>query len=338
MDLNIIWFLLIAVLIIGYAILDGFDLGVGVLHLFTKDENERRININSIAPVWDGNEVWLLTAGGALFAAFPIVYATVFSGFYLAFMLLLFALIFRAVSMEFRGKVDSHKWRNLWDWAFGIGSLLPALLYGVAIGNILKGIPINSDGFFTGNFISLLNPYSIFVGVLSLTLFTMHGSIYLSMKSEGEHRVRIKSYTPKLWIAFVVLYVLVSLYSFFEANYLFASILSNPLFWVFFILLITGIIYIPVAVNSEKFGRAFIASSTTIASMIGLMSVSLFPNMVPSSIDTAYSLTIYNASSTPRTLETMLIIALLGMPLVIGYTIFIYKIFKGKVVLNEDSY
>ena len=196
MDLNIIWFLLIAVLLIGYAILDGFDLGVGVLHLFTKDENERRININSIAPVWDGNEVWLLTAGGALFAAFPIVYATVFSGFYLAFMLLLFALIFRAVSMEFRGKVDSPKWRSVWDWAFGLGSLLPALLYGVAIGNILRGIPINSEGYFTGNFFSLLNPYSILVGLLSLVLFTMHGSIYLSMKSAGAHRERVKSLTP----------------------------------------------------------------------------------------------------------------------------------------------
>lgn len=339
MDLNIIWFLLITVLIIGYAILDGFDLGVGVLHLFTKDENERRININSIAPVWDGNEVWLLTAGGALFAAFPIVYATVFSGFYLAFMLLLFALIFRAVSMEFRGKVDSPKWRKLWDWAFGLGSLLPALLYGVAIGNILRGIPINDEGFFTGSFFSLLNPYSILVGLLSLVLFTMHGSIYLAMKSEGAQRERVKGLTPKLWIAYVILYVLITWYSFFEANFLFASILSKPLFWIFFILMLAGILYIPVAVNSEKFGRAFIASSLAITMMIGLIGISLFPMLVPSSINIASnSLTIYNASSTPRTLETMLYIALIGMPIVIGYTIFIYKVFKGKVILNEDSY
>ncbi len=164
MDLNTIWFLLVAVLIIGYAILDGFDLGVGVLHLFTRNEEEKRINMNAIGPVWDGNEVWLLTGGGALFAAFPIVYATVFSGFYIALMLLLFALIFRAVSFEFRGKVESVKWKKTWDAAFGIGSLLPAVLFGVAVGNILRGIPIDGNGIFTGNFFTLLNPYSILVG------------------------------------------------------------------------------------------------------------------------------------------------------------------------------
>lgn len=338
MDMNIIWFLLVAVLIIGYAILDGFDLGVGVIHLFTKDEHERRINMNAIGPVWDGNEVWLLTAGGALFAAFPIVYATVFSGFYLALMILLFALIFRAVSMEFRGKVDNPKWRRFWDWAFGIGSLLPSILFGVAIGNILRGIPLNSEGYYTGNFLTLLNPYSILVGVLSLVLFTMHGSIYMAIKSEGVQRERMKKLTPKLWIAYVAIYFLVTLYSFFEANHLFASVLSNLLFWITFILLFAGILYIPVAANGNKFGRAFIASSITIAAMIGLMGISIFPMLVPSSTDMANSLTIYNASSTQYTLQVMLIIALIGMPLVIGYTIFIYRAFKGKVELTEESY
>ncbi|MCL5030614.1 MAG: cytochrome d ubiquinol oxidase subunit II, partial [Bacteroidetes bacterium] len=176
MDLNLTWFLLVGVLIIGYAILDGFDLGVGVIHLFTKDEIEKRIEMNAIGPVWDGNEVWLLTGGGALFAAFPIVYATVFSGFYIAFMLLLTALIFRAVSFEFRGKVNSSGWKKLWDLAFGLGSLLPSILFGVAIGNILRGIPINEQGNFTGSFIDLLNPYSILIGLLSLAMFIMHGA------------------------------------------------------------------------------------------------------------------------------------------------------------------
>lgn len=173
MDLNTIWFVLVAVLITGYAVLDGFDLGVGVLHLLTKKEEEKRVNINAIGPVWDGNEVWLLTGGGALFAAFPVVYATVFSGFYIALMLLLLALIFRAVSFEFRGKVENERWKKSWDYAFGIGSLLPLILFGVAIGNILRGIPIDINGIFTGNFFTLLNPYSILVGVLSLFLFTM---------------------------------------------------------------------------------------------------------------------------------------------------------------------
>ena len=338
MDLNIIWFLLVAVLLVGYAILDGFDLGVGVLHLFTKNEDEKRVNINAIGPVWDGNEVWLLTGGGALFAAFPVVYATVFSGFYLALMLLLFALIFRAVSFEFRGKVESEKWKKTWDTAFGLGSLLPAVLFGVAIGNILRGIPLDGNRMFTGTFFTLLNPYSILVGVLSLVLFTMHGAIYMTMKSSGNQLERMKNMAPRLWISFVAIYVVVTIYSIFEAGYLFQNILSNPLFWILFILMLAAIIYIPVGLKSEKFGRAFFASSFTIACMMGLMAVSLFPRLVPSLTDLNYSLTIYNASSTERTLFTMLIIALIGMPFVIGYTIYIYRAFKGKVQIGEHSY
>ena len=338
MDLNTIWFILIGVLLIGYAILDGFDLGVGVLHLFTKDEQEKRVNLNSIGPVWDGNEVWLVTTGAALFAAFPIVYATVFSSFYSAFMLVLFALIFRAVSIEFRGKVDSPKWKNAWDWAFGIGSLLAVTLFGVAIGNILTGIPIDNSGTFTGNFFTLLNPYSILVGVLSLVLFTMHGAIYLTLKSNGEQQQRMKKIIPSLWIAFVAIYFLVTLYSFFQANYLFEDVLGNPLFWIVFILLLASILMIPVFIKGDKFGRAFLSSSVCIAAIILLMAISLFPMLVPSSIDIANSLTIYNASSTERTLFTMLIIALIGMPLVITYTIIIYRVFKGKVIIDEHSY
>ncbi|MFH1194653.1 MAG: cytochrome d ubiquinol oxidase subunit II [bacterium] len=338
MDLNIIWFLLVAVLIIGYAVLDGFDLGVGVLHLFTKDEREKRINLNAIGPVWDGNEVWLLTGGGALFAAFPIVYATVFSGFYMALMLLLVALIFRAVSMEFRNKVESATWKKYWDLGFGLGSLLPAVLFGVAIGNILRGIPIDSTGTFTGSFFELLNPYSVLVGVLSLVLFTMHGAIYIGLKSEGAQKERMKNQIPKFWIAYVVLYALATFFSIFEAKYLFEGVLGNPIFWIVFVLLLAGVFYIPVAVKANSFGKAFIASSLTIAMMIGLIGVSLFPRLVPSLTNLDYSLTIYNASSTERTLLTMLIIALIGMPLVIGYTIFIYRVFKGKVIIGEDSY
>ncbi len=338
MDLNIIWFLLYGVLITGYAILDGFDLGVGVLHLFTKDDKEKRINLNAIGPVWDGNEVWLLTAGGALFAAFPIVYATVFSAFYLALMLLLLFLILRAVSMEFRGKIESSKWKNIWDWSFGLGSLVPALLFGVAVGNIMRGIPLNSDGVFTGNFFGLLNPYSLLVGVLSLTMFTMHGAVYLTLKTDGDHKKRMKSLIPKLWMGFVILYSLVTLYTMFEANFLFHGMLTNPLFWVFFLILLVSIFYLPIAVKSEKFGKAFIASSTIISGLIGLAAVSLFPRLTPSITNLDFSLTIYNASSTPRTLMTMLIIALIGMPIVIAYTIFIYRTFKGKVDLTEESY
>ena len=338
MDLNTIWFLLVGVLLIGYAILDGFDFGVGVLHLFTKGENRRRININAIGPVWDGNEVWLLTGGGALFAAFPIVYATVFSAFYLALVLLLFALIFRAVSLEFRGKVESPTWRAVWDWAFGIGSLLPAILLGVALGNILRGVPIDATGSFTGSFLGLLNPYSITVGILTLVLFVMHGAIYMTMKTSDDHRQWMMKWITPSWVAFIILYSLATLATFFEAGFLFQGLLTNPLFWVLILLLFGSVLYVPAAMKGEKYFRAFVASSTLIASVIGLAAVSLFPRLVPSNIDLAYSLTIYNASSTTGTLSTMLIIALIGMPIVIGYTIFIYRVFRGKVVLTKESY
>ena len=338
MDLNAIWFLLIGVLFIGYAILDGFDFGVGVLHLFTTGEERRRININAIGPVWDGNEVWLLTGGGALFAAFPNVYATVFSGFYLALMLLLFALILRAVSLEFRGKIESPAWRTVCDWAFGIGSLLPSILLGVAFGNILRGIPIDATGAFTGSFLGLLNPYSITVGVLTLVLFVMHGAIYMTMKTSDSQREWMLKWITPSWVAFIVLYSLATVATFFEAGFLFQGLLTNPLFWLLILLLFGSVLYVPVAVKGKKYFSAFMASSTIIASVIGLPAISLFPRLVPSNIDLAYSLTIYNASSTSGTLSAMLIIALIGMPIVIGYTIFIYHVFKGKVVLSKESY
>ncbi len=338
MDLNTVWFLLVGVLIIGYAILDGFDFGVGVIHLFTKNENDKRIMMNAIGPVWDGNEVWLLTGGGALFAAFPIVYATVFSGFYIAFMLLLTALIFRAVSFEFRGKVESARWRKFWDYAFGIGSLLPSILFGVAIGNILRGIPIDNLGNFTGTFFSLLNPYSILIGLLTLFLFMMHGSIYLAMKSQNDLQIRIENWVNRTWVVFIILYVAATFFSFFEASFLFEGILKNPIFWILLILLILTVIYIPIAVKGKKYFLGFISSSLTIASMIGLAAISLFPRLVPSNIDLQNSLTIYNSSSSENTLTAMLIIALIGMPIVIAYTIFIYKVFKGKVIITKESY
>lgn len=338
MDLNISWFLLVGVLIIGYAILDGFDLGVGVLSLFVTEDKEKRIYMNSIGPVWDGNEVWLLTGGGALFAAFPIVYATVFSGFYIAFMLLLAALIFRAVSFEFRSKVNSENWKKLWDTLFGIGSLLPSILFGVAIGNILRGLPINNQGQYLGSFIGLLNPYAIIVGLLSLTLFVLHGAIYLTLKTEESVRNKVLSLLNKVWIIFTILYAVASFYTFFEAPFLFDGILKNPLFWVSFIIMLASLILIPVFINGKQYFKAFISSCLLIATMIGLSAISLFPRLVPSNLNLDYSLTIYNASSSQLTLKTMLIIALIGMPIVIAYTILIYRVFKGKVELNKESY
>ncbi|MCP4582359.1 MAG: cytochrome d ubiquinol oxidase subunit II [candidate division Zixibacteria bacterium] len=338
MDLNTIWFILIGVLIAGYAILDGFDFGVGVLHLFARSNHERRIYMNAIGPVWDGNEVWLLTGGGALFAAFPIVYATVFSGFYLALMLLLTALIFRAVSLEFRSKIDSQSWQKFWDWSFGLGSLLSSILFGVAVGNILRGIPIDENGAFTGSFGGLLNSYSVIIGVLSLVMFAMHGAIYLTLKTEGELLEKARKWASGLWIWFIILYLFATIYTVFESPFLFEGTMSTPLFWIFFLLFLISVILIPISLKGVRYGRAFLYSSVAIASIIGVSAVSLFPRLVPSLTDLTYSLTAYNASSTPRTLKVMLIMALIGMPLVIGYTIYIYRVFRGKAVITDESY
>jgi cytochrome bd ubiquinol oxidase subunit II len=338
MDLNSIWFWLVGILIIGYAILDGFDFGVGILSLFGRDEQERRVHFNAIGPVWDGNEVWLVTGGGALFAAFPIVYATVFSGFYLAMMLLLVALIFRAVSFEFRSKVESSAWRRAWDWAFGLGSLLPAVLFGVAVGNILHGIPVDANGNYLGTFISLLNPYSIGVGLLSLGLFTMHGAIYLAAKTDAPLRDRCQKWATQLWMAYVMLYVIMTLWTWLASPFLFTNSLSQPAFYIFLILLVSAIVYLPIPLKAGKFNRAFFISSLIIAMMLGQMALSLYPRLVPSSIDLQYSLTIYNASSSPLTLQIMLVIAAIGMPIVIAYSIFIHYMFRGKVEITEESY
>ena len=343
--LQLTWFILVFVLLGGYAVLDGFDLGVGVLHLTGKTDEERRVGLNAIGPVWDGNEVWLLTAGGALFAAFPYVYATVFSAMYLALMLLLAALIMRAVSIEFRSKVESRRWRGFWDVCFFLGSLLPAILFGVAFGNILRGLPINQvngqlrfvPGYF-GGFFGLLNPYSIFIGILTLALFTMHGSIYLAAKSHGAQQDRLRRQALPLWLAVLALYVIATAWTLGIRPELFNGLDTLPLFWVMLAVLGAGLIVTPAAVYSRNWLAAFIGSSAMILGMFGLSAVSLYPNLVPSTLATSHNLTIFNSSSTAYTLKKMLIIALVGMPLVIAYTIAIYIVFKGKVKIEHDSY
>jgi cytochrome d ubiquinol oxidase subunit II len=234
--------------------------------------------------------------------------------------------------------VESPRWKFLWDWSFGLGSLVAAVLFGVAVGNILRGIPIDESGTFAGSFLGLLNPYSILIGLLSLSMMVMHGALYMTIKTDGELRDRMNRWTTGAWIATVVLYFLSTMATIFSASYLFVDILSNPLFWILFLILLAAIVYIPVAARAGRYFRSFLASATTIICMIGLAAVAMFPRLVPSSINLDYSLTIYNASSTPRTLTVMLIIALIGMPLVIAYSIYIYRVFMGKTVITEESY
>jgi cytochrome d ubiquinol oxidase subunit II len=331
MDLNTIWFLLIGYLLIGYAILDGFDLGVGVLSVFTRNSSERKVYMNAIGPFWDGNEVWLVTGGASLFAAFPVVYATVFSGFYLALFLVLVALIMRAVAIEFRGKIASSSWQRFWDWTFALGSTLPAILFGVAVGNVLGGLPIDAGGVYTGSFFDLLNPYALLVGILSLVMLTMHGALYLVWKTEGDLQERARRWVMGSWFVFLLLYVLTTLASIAYAGYLFENLTPNPLFYSLGGLLILGIILIPVLTRADKPLGAFLASGLTIAGILGLAALSMYPRLAPSKTGLSYSLTIYNSSASQLSLKTMAVIAAIGLPLVLIYTIVSYYLFRGKV-------
>ncbi|MFC1678769.1 cytochrome d ubiquinol oxidase subunit II [Elusimicrobiota bacterium] len=338
LDLNLVWFILIGVLLTGYALLDGFDLGVGTLHLFADGDEERRLSMNSIGPVWDGNEVWLLTGGGALFAAFPDVYATVFSGFYLAIMLLLFALIFRAISLEFRSKRKMPWWRVAWDRAFGLGSLSASLLLGVALGNIARGIPLGADGEFAGTFFGLLHPYPVLVGLTTVALFAMHGALYLGLKTEGDFQERVRGRALKAFIAFAVLYAATTLATWTGLPHMTEAIATRPVLFLIPVLTVLAMANIPRELRAGRDLRALLSSGAVIALLMLVFGIGIFPNMVLSDPHPEYSLTIYNASSSPKTLGIMLIIALIGMPLVLTYTAYVYRVFRGKVKLDTTSY
>lgn len=333
-----IWFILLAILLMGYAILDGFDLGVGILHLAAREDRERRVLMNAIGPLWDGNEVWLVTFGGAMFAAFPNAYATVFSGFYVAFMLLLFALIFRAVSLEFRGKSASPTWRNIWDFFFFVGSLLATFLFGVAIGNIMAGIPLDQNMEFTGTLLDLLRPYPLLVGAFAVATFAMHGAIYLYLKTEGQLQQRIYQWMWQSFGIFLVLYMLTTIFTLTTIPNATRNYEEYPWAWSIVVLSILAIANIPRSIFFHRPGYAFISSCCAIAAFVFLFSIALFPNLVTSSTEPGLSLTIYNAASSARTLTIMLIIAAIGMPFVLIYTTVIYWTFRGKVQLEESSY
>jgi cytochrome d ubiquinol oxidase subunit II len=338
LDLNATWFILVGVLLAGYAILDGFDLGVGMLHLLVKGDQNRRIMLNAIGPVWDGNEVWLVTGGGALFAAFPHVYATVFSGFYLAMILLLFGLIFRAVAIEFRSKQPMIWWRNMWDKAFSIASYAIALLMGVALGNIITGIPIGPDKEFVGSFFDLLSPYTIMVGITTVALFMMHGSIYAVMKTDGELQEQIRGWVNNTIIFFVICYVATTMATLIYFPHMVSTFKEAPYFFIVALLNMLAVANIPREIHHGREWRAFLSSSASIAALLILFAIGLFPVIVLSSIDPALSLDIYNASSSERTLRIMLTMAIIGIPFVLAYTISIYWVFRGKVKLDAMSY
>lgn len=338
MDLNIIWFVLLGTLLAGYAILDGFDLGVGILHPFAKGDDERRVLMNSIGPLWDGNEVWLVTFGGALFATMPNAYATAFSGFYLPFTLLMCALIFRAVSMEFRSKVVHRPWRRFWDYAFFGASFLATLLFGVAVGNSIRGLPIGADMEFAGTIYDLLNPYSLLVGLLAVALFAMHGSIFLHLKTEGELQERVKGWMWTTFGIFMAVYFFATIVTLVTLPQVTRNFETLPVAWLAVLLNVLAVANIPRAIYFGKPAYAFASSAATIAALVFLFGMALFPNLIVSTLDPAYSLTIYNAASSQKTLWIALIFALVGIPIVLSYTAIVYWIFRGKVKLGKFSY
>ncbi|MBN2361970.1 MAG: cytochrome d ubiquinol oxidase subunit II [Deltaproteobacteria bacterium] len=320
--LQLTWFVLIGVLLGGYSILDGFDLGVGCWHLFGRDDRERRLFISAIGPVWDGNEVWLLAGGGALFAAFPAVYASVFSGLYLALMLVLVGLILRAAAIEFRSQVESPAWRRAWDVAFAVGSALPALLFGVALGNAVRGLELDAGGNYVGGFVALLNPYALLVGATGLTMFALHGALFLAARLDGEPAERARGRARRTWIVFALLFVVATGWTlaFHVRGSLSLAIAAS-------ILALLGIVGSSLLNRRGRDLSAFLSSAAAMLCIWGGVGAALFPNLVPARNDPALSLTIANSSSSPATLSVMLVIALVGLPLVIGYTAFIYRTF-----------
>lgn len=343
MDISVFqvtWFVLWSVLWAVYFMLDGFVLGTGFLSAFiAKTDTEKRILINAVGPVWDGNEVWLLTAGGATFAAFPTTYALMFSNLYSALILLLFSLIVRGVSFEFRGKLAGATWKSGWDKAILVSSFLPALLFGVAFGNIFRGIPMRND--FTtlqftyeGSLIGLLNPYGLVTGALFVLLFAVHGALYISLKTVGDLSDRATAMANRLWPALLVIAVLFLGYSW-PATKLYTNFLNVPVLIIIPVIAVASLLLVKVFAGKGETGKAFLFSCLTILFVVFTGVAGLFPNLLPSNLDAASNLTIFNSSSSLLTLKIMTVVALIMVPIVICYKIWVYRIFRGRI--SEDD-
>ncbi|MFZ6026603.1 MAG: cytochrome d ubiquinol oxidase subunit II [Chloroflexota bacterium] len=329
MNLNIVWFILVTVLFTGFFFLEGFDYGAGMLLPFlAKKDEERRTILNAIGPVWDGNEVWMLTAGGALFASFPHVYATLFSGFYLALVLMLLALILRGVAFEYRSLRDDAAWRGRWDWAIFAGSFLPALLWGVAVANLMRGFAIDAEMNYWGGLLPLLNPFSLLGGLVFVALFTMHGANFLALKVEAVVASRARNVAFKAWIVATVLTVLFVLWSFFETDILTKQGING---------LVPALLAAIALLLSGWFGKqgkdtwAFTAGALTVVFATLMVFMGLFPRILISSLTPANDLTIYTAAASPYTLKVMTIVAVVFVPIVLVYQIWTYRVFRQRV-------
>ena len=324
MGLQEFWFNLIAVLFVGYFVLEGFDFGVGMLFpVLGRTDTRRRVMLNTIGPVWDGNEVWLLVAGGATFAAFPEWYASLFSGFYLALLLILVALIVRGLAFEYRGKIDSDRWRRNWDIAIIAGSTVPALLWGVAFANIVQGVPLDENHEFTGTLLTLLNPYALLGGLATLSLFALHGATFLALKTHGDVRVRANALIPRIGVPAILLGGAFLVWTFF----------SNSVLWTGLPILVAAgalVAAVLVAIGGRE-GWAFLLTALAIVAVTVTLFGSLYPDVLPSSTNPAFSLTTTNASSTPYTLTIMSWVAVVFTPIVLAYQAWTFWVFRRRI-------
>ncbi len=340
MELQVIWFILWGVLWAVYFMLDGFVIGMGMISgILAKNDTEKRILINTVGPVWDGNEVWLVTAGGATFAAFPRTYALMFSYLYTALLLLLFSLIIRGVCFEFRGKVDNADWKASWDKAIVVTGFLLALLFGVAFGNIFKGLPMDAAGYH-GTFLSLLNPYGLLTGVLFLLLFAMHGALYVSVKTTGDLCRRAEALAGKLWPLLLLAAVAFLVYSKIDTKLL-DNYFSMPVLLAIPLVAVASLVAVKIFMVKKAWYKAFAFSCSTVLFITFTGVAGLFPNLIPSSLDPVWSLTIFNSSSSPYTLRIMTVVAFIFVPIVIAYKIWVYRVFRARVteddVLNKKE-
>ncbi|MEO1518256.1 MAG: cytochrome d ubiquinol oxidase subunit II [Bacteroidota bacterium] len=332
------WFLVVGAVFSGYAILDGFDLGAGALHLFFKKDKSRRIALNAVGPVWDGNEVWLVIGGGTLFAGFPVLYATLFSALYVPFMVFLLGIILRAISIEFRSKEPMRWWRRGWDVVYSFSSILLAVLLGVVLGNVLQGIPLDETHEFSGSGWQFINPYALLLGGTTLALMSMHGGIYLCLKTQGRLFEKVERLLKVAIAAFVVLFALVSLYTLLYIPHLSDDFREQPVLFVIPVLALLSIANIPRLVSRRRFLIAFFFSSLTISLLLILVAIELYPTLLISTEDLANSITVYNAAASEKSLGIMLIFVVIGVPLVLLYTFIVYRTFWGKVKMDETSY
>jgi cytochrome bd ubiquinol oxidase subunit II len=337
-DYPTLWYLVIGAVFTGYAILDGFDLGAGSLHLFFRDEQSRRIALNAIGPVWDGNEVWLVIGGGALFAGFPVVYASIFSAFYIPFMLFLVALIFRAISIEFRSKEPMAWWRRLWDVSYSVSSMVLSLALGLVLGNILSGMALGENFIFLGSAWEFINPFSLLVSLTTFALFSMHGAIYLVMKTEDKLFEQLTHMVRNTTIFFVLCYLITTFYTLLYLPHLSDRFRDQPWLFVVPVIGVFAIANITRQIAHRNYLFAFFSSAVTISLLLILVAVGLYPVFVISTVDPAWHLTVYNSASSEKALGIMLTIAAIGVPLVAAYTTFVFWTFKGKVKLDDTSY